>query len=213
MIITIGSTKGGVGKSTIACNLAVMAAKENKKVLLVDADPQFSSMSFQAIRSNVEAQDIESRSFTTPTLHEELKELSGFDLIVIDSGGRDSDMFRSSILAADILIIPVLTSVWDIWATSDTLEIVQKAKVFNEKLIARFLINKASPNTIMFREAMEALEEIKEIPVLESLLGSRTSFSNGLMKGLAVIEHDPRSKAADEIIKFWQEIKQLGDIK
>ena len=207
MIITIGNSKGGVGKSTIACNLACMAAKENKKVLLVDADPQASSLNFRSIR---EADDIKATAITTPTLHKDLKEFTNFDLIIIDSGGRDSVIFRSAILAADILIIPVLPSVYDIWATSDTLEIVQEAKVFNEKLIARFLLNMVMPNTIMAREALQALEEKKEIPILKNRLGARSAFKNGLISGQGVIEHDPKSKAAQELAVCYHEIMQLG---
>ncbi len=209
MIITIGNSKGGVGKSTIACNLACMAAKENKKVLLVDADPQASSLNFRSIR---EADDIKATAITTPTLHKDLKEFTNFDLIIIDSGGRDSVIFRSAILAADILIIPVLPSVYDIWATSDTLEIVQEAKVFNEKLIARFLLNMVMPNTIMAREALQALEEKKDIPILKNQLGARSSFKNGLISGQGVIEHDPKSKAAQELAACYHEIMQLGDL-
>jgi chromosome partitioning protein len=208
MIITIGNSKGGVGKSTIACNLACMAAKENKKVLLVDADPQASSLNFRSIR---EADDIKATAITTPTLHKDLKEFTNFDLIIIDSGGRDSVIFRSAILAADILIIPVLPSVYDIWATSDTLEIVQEAKVYNEKLIARFLLNMVMPNTIMAREALQALEEKKDIPILKNQLGARSSFKNGLISGQGVIEHDPKSKAAQELEACYHEIMQLGD--
>jgi len=70
MIITIGNSKGGVGKSTIACNLATIAAKQGKKVLLVDADPQASSLGFRSIRKE---DDIKATAITTPTLHKDLK--------------------------------------------------------------------------------------------------------------------------------------------
>ena len=40
MIITVGSIKGGVGKSMIAVNLTVIRALNKKKILLIDADEQ-----------------------------------------------------------------------------------------------------------------------------------------------------------------------------
>jgi len=50
MVITVGSTKGGVGKSTIACNLAVQSSLAGVETLLVDADIQGSSLSFRSTR-------------------------------------------------------------------------------------------------------------------------------------------------------------------
>ena len=50
VIITVGNTKGGVGKTTIAVNLAVEAAKDGKNVLLIDTDPQGSSTAFRSER-------------------------------------------------------------------------------------------------------------------------------------------------------------------
>ena len=206
MIVTIGNSKGGVGKSTVACNLAVLAALDEKKVLLVDADPQASSLSFRSIREN---DDIRATAITTPTLHKDLKDFSNFDLIIVDSGGRDSAIFRSAILAADVLIIPVLPSVYDIWATSDTIDIVKEAMLYNERLVSRFLINMVLPNTIMGREIIAALEEHKEIPVLQQTIGARQAFKNALVTGQGVVEFDPKSKAAQEMSACYKEIMEL----
>lgn len=209
MIITIGNSKGGVGKSTIACNLAAMAAKDEKKVLLIDADPQASSLNFRSIRDN---DNIKASAITTPTLHKDLADFDNFELIIIDSGGRDSSIFRSAILASDILIIPVLPSVYDIWATQDTLEIVKEAQMYNEKMISRFLLNQVMPNTIMARDALEALEKNKEIPILKNRLGSRAAFKNALATGQGVVEHSPKSKASDELTACYYEIMALGEL-
>ena len=207
MIVTIGNSKGGVGKSTIACNLAVMAAKTGKNVLLVDADPQASSLNFRSIR---ESDDVKATAITTPTLHKDLKDFSNFDMILIDSGGRDTSIFRSAILAADLLVIPVLPSVYDIWAASDTIEIVKEALLYNEKLVSRFLINMVLPNSIMGRDTQAALKEHEEIPVLKQTVGARQVFKNALSMGQGVVEFEPKSKAAQEIAACYQEIIELG---
>ena len=106
MILTVGNTKGGVGKSTIACNFSVESALAGKKTLLIDADIQGSSIGFRASR---EKNDIKAMSITTPTLHKDIKDFQ-FDMVLIDVGGRDSAVFRSAIMACDLMIIPVLPS-------------------------------------------------------------------------------------------------------
>lgn len=203
MIITVGTSKGGVGKSTIACNLAVAAAQDDKSVLLIDADVQNSSIDFRAIR---QTDDIKAMAITTATLHKDLQDFK-FDLILIDCGGRDSAVFRSAILAADKLIIPILPSVFDIWAAEDTLNIYQDAVLFNEDLTAHFVLNTVMPRTIMTKELVAAIEEQK-VPVLKSKLGLRVDFKNSLLHGKGVIETAPKSKAAAELNSLYREIME-----
>ena len=92
-VVVVANQKGGVGKSTLACNLAVCAAKDGKKVMLIDADPQASTMTFRERRG---AEDISAVSIVKPTLLQDVKNFSNFDLIFIDAGGRDNSLFRSA---------------------------------------------------------------------------------------------------------------------
>ena len=70
MIVTVGNTKGGVGKTTIAVNLAVEAAKDGKTVLLIDTDPQGSSTAFRTER---EKDDIKAVALVSDKLHKDIQ--------------------------------------------------------------------------------------------------------------------------------------------
>jgi chromosome partitioning protein len=204
MIITVGSTKGGVGKSTISCNLAVSAAKNGKSVLLVDADTQASSISFRAAR---ERDDIQAVQITTPTLH---KDLSRFDhdLKIIDAGGRDNKAFRSAIMAADLLIIPCLPSSVDFWAASDVIEILTEARAFKD-IEAYFVLNQVIPHTRLSVEIVDAMKDFEnDARLLKSVLCSRIVYKNAFAEGKGVIEMADK-KAAAELNSLYDEIVSL----
>ncbi|MBF0344547.1 MAG: AAA family ATPase [Nitrospirae bacterium] len=200
MILTIGNTKGGVGKSTVACNLAVTAAINGQSVLLIDADIQASSLAFRASR---EKNDIQAMAITTPTLHKDLIRLSGFDLIIVDSGGRDSTVFRSAIMACDTLVIPCLPSQVDFWAASDVIEILKEARVYKD-IPASFLLNQVVPNTNLGKEAKEAIKDFN-IPLLNTAIYSRVAYKSCFGQGLGVIECSD-AKASNEIRSLYDEL-------
>lgn len=204
-IITIGNSKGGVGKSTLTCNLAVTAARDGKKVVIVDADIQGSSLAFREIR---EADDIGAVSITTPTIHKDVTRLNA-DIVFIDAGGRDSAAFRSAVVASDLFIIPILPSLYDFWATSDTCGILDEARTYKD-IQARMLLNQYVSGTVLAKEMDEALLEFSDkAPLLTTRIPRQEVFKRSLVKGSGVLEADPKGKATLAINQLYQEILSI----
>jgi chromosome partitioning protein len=108
MIIGVLNQKGGVGKTTVAVNVAAVLAKHSR-VLVVDADPQGSALAWSAAREAPPIFPVV--GLAKPTLHRDLPELSkDYSRVVIDGAPRVTDLTRSAIMASDLIVIPVQPS-------------------------------------------------------------------------------------------------------
>jgi chromosome partitioning protein len=207
MIIGVLNQKGGVGKTTIAVNVAACLAMQSKRVLLVDADPQGSSLAWSAAR---EAPPLFSVvGMAKPTLHREMPEIArDYDVVVIDGAPRVNDLGRAAILASDTILIPVQPSPYDVWAAADTVQLIREAQQFKDGLKAAFVINRKIANTAIGRDVASALEHF-DIPVLPTALCQRVLYAESAGQGLAVAEVAPNSEAARELAALVRSLTRV----
>lgn len=208
MRIAFVNQKGGVGKTTLAINVAGCMAQQGFKVLLVDADPQQSALDWSGVRSNPSLFTIV--GMPRPVIHKELPMLEeGYDHVVIDSPPSVHTLTQSIVGASDVVVVPVQPSPYDVWAAEAVLKVIDDAsQVLNPELKTVFAINRKIVNTAIGRDIVASLNEYGK-PVLDSHVCQRVAFAESAAQGKTVFELDEQSAAAQEIAALTKEILSL----
>lgn len=207
MIIGILNQKGGVGKTTLSVNIATSLALSGARVLLIDADPQGSTLDWAAAREQESLFSVV--GLPRATVHKEISLIGqGYDHIIIDGPPRVTDLARSAIMASDLVLIPVQPSPYDIWAADEIVNLIAEARVYKDALKAAFVVNRRISNTAIGRDIREALETYP-LPTLAASITQRVIFAEAAAQGKAVHELDKNSVATSEINEIVAEIKRL----
>lgn len=204
MIFALLNQKGGVGKTTLCIHLADALARAGSRVLLIDADPQQSAMKWSSMRAGQPTFNVV--GMAKPTLHKEIVSLAAdYGHVVIDGPPRLTDLARSIILSADVVIIPVQPSPMDVWATAETTDLLNEAIVYKERLKGVITINRKIVNTAIGRDVREAVATLG-FPVMNADISQRVAFAEAIAAGQTVLDMDPKGRAAREIEAFVEEI-------
>ncbi len=205
MIVTVGNTKGGVGKSTLALQIALARAIAGRDVWLVDGDRQATAQTAVAIRSETGrepglacAQYVDGAQLRTQVQRQARK----FDDVVIDAGGRDSAALRAALALSDVLLVPVQPRSVDIWALADISGLVDEVQAVRDGLRVCAVINCADPGTSSAdnAESVTALADYPNIHLLDAPIRRRKAIANATGQGLSVTELLPRDiKACEEL--------------
>jgi chromosome partitioning protein len=219
MILAIGGIKGGVGKTTVAVNFAIMGALNGNDVLLVDADIQTTATDFTDLRTEKYGE----AGYTSIVLagqavkSQTLRMRDKYDHIIIDCGARDTVSQRAALSIADMVLVPFQPRSFDIWTVDHVLTMVEEMLVANDHLKLKVFLNSAFPRGSDNDDALAMLtEKLAEnrnghekppFEVLTARLGDRKAFSNAAAEGLAVIELKPADpKANDEMQDLYRSV-------
>lgn len=204
--IAVMSRKGGAGKSTLAVHMATAAAAAGKRVMLVDMDPQRSSLEWARERQARSPIVIEGRAGALFTTHR-AAEREGVDLMIVDSRSSVDTEAAEAARLADLCLIVVRPTFFDLQAVGRTVQLVANMRrpglfVLNQAPVRR---NGAEPRVI--RDAVRHLADY-EIDMAEVGLRQRAAYQNAMWKGLGAQEDQPDSQAAFEINSLWASLSE-----
>lgn len=198
-IITVGSTKGGVGKTTLALNIAIARAMAGRDVWLIDADRQGTASTALAIRSEAgklpviaTAHYADGAALRAQVQHQRNK----FQDIVIDAGGRDSTALRAALVLSDLILVPFQPRSIDVWAVADIAALIEEARAMRDGLQAMAVLNMADTAGSDNEDAAAALADYPTMTYLNTPIRRRKSIANAAGNGMSVLEQTPRDEKA-----------------
>jgi chromosome partitioning protein len=204
-IITIAQHKGGAGKTTLTTQLAVAVSHDHHKVLVIDSDPQGSTSEWH--RERVKTLGRKNKIGVMATqgwkLIRDLPNLiDEYDYILIDTPPHAESEASIAVRLSHLVLMPVQPSPLDVWACAPTIKLI-----LDEKKPVMLVMNRVPAKSKLNETMMEKLATLK-INVAKQSLGNRTIFAGSMIKGLGVIEHEPRSIASEEIQILWKDIQK-----
>lgn len=194
--LVIASQKGGVGKTTLAGHLGVMAESHGEgPVALIDTDPQGSLSSWWNERQ-AETPVFASVEIANLADHLKMLEKAGIKLAIIDTPPAVTDTIRKVLSVADLVLIPTRPSPHDLRAVGSTVALVEAA---GKRMV--FVINGAAQRAKITGEAAIALSQHGTVAPVT--MYQRTDFAAAMIDGRTAQEIDAVSRSATEVNNLW----------
>lgn len=215
-IICVCNQKGGSGKTTIAMHLAGSLSLRKKKVLVVDGDIQGSAVEWAALAPEGVPfpATVCSLAKAGRKIHQEIKKFfDSFEYIIIDCPpAADSPIAKSSLLVADLALVPFIPGALDMLAAILIRDTIEDVKILNPNLTSRLIINRIEPQTTLTQTVLELIPNFN-MDILRSKIHKRTAYGEAVLSGTIVHNLKKKTKEAiQEIECFTNEILEVINV-
>jgi len=209
-IIAVAGRKGGVGKSTIAGNLAAEFAAMKRSVRVLDADPQHSLVAWAEQGDGMLARAVEKVEGGAGALRARARQAEkDADIVLIDTPPGAPEIAYEAALVADVMLLPCGPSPLDLFALKEALSLALKARAArrSKKPRIRFVPSKVLMSTNLGRGLASSLKDMgkKVLPPI----GQRIVVAEAVAGGLTVAEYAPNSAAHEEFRELAQAVDKI----
>lgn len=205
-VLTVASTKGGAGKTTMVMALAGTLAAEGLRVAVVDADPNrayasWASDPYEGAHVEVRAEADEAR------LAEAIDELTPLaDLVLVDTAGFGNRAALLGIAAADAVLVPCTPSRADVEQAAKTLQLIEgAARAARRPIPAKVVPSRLKSATAVSKHAVAELDAAA-LSRTTAGIGDRVAFAEMTFSGRVPIA----GEAGQEIAALIAELRGLG---
>lgn len=211
-IIAVGGQKGGTGKTTTTVSLAMEAFLKGQQVLVVDADPQGSTMTWAQVmvENDQEGPTVISMGEGMHRKDQLARLAQTYDVVFIDCPPRFGKVLRSALMVADMVLLPCGPSDVDVWALAETLDLVEMAQDIRPSLQSAVVITKVMRRTTIGRTARRMLQEGGH-HVFKTELGYRVAYQVCMGYGQGPSNYEPKGKATREVSRLYEEVIEYMD--
>jgi chromosome partitioning protein len=198
-IITVAHQKGGVGKTTLALNLAA-CFKDDLRVGLLDTDVQGSLSGLVDMLEGIELIPFNNDLASLRTVEK--------DILIIDTPPYLTNQLPALFEASDFVLVPSKVGFLDVMAVRATIQMLKAVQARKKELKAAIVLNMVKPRTNMNDEIREILKDY-DIPVLKTSISDRVSYSRSPIMSGVFASDDEKAKTeitalADEIFEFLE---------
>lgn len=181
--VIIINQKGGVGKTTIADELAFALERRDFKTVYVSTDPQGGAVHEQP---------------------EDFEEIENAEFQIVDTPGVLSEGLSEWCVNADLILIPLLPSTRDLEPTLRTWEVAKASKT---QAPIRFIVNQYYPYEVLGQTLLKYMEE-SDMPVIAKI-PKTVALARAAGNGMSVAEFNQKNPSvmafeglADEVIAY-----------
>lgn len=201
-IVAVVAQKGGTGKSTVAANLAVCAARAGLRTLAIDTDPQGSLIDWKRARGVAEPAVMAGKPSTIHPLRFSA-ERSGVELFFIDTRASALDNAVEAAKVAHLILVVVRPTMVDLRAIAPTVEALRPFGRPAAFVVNQAPIQRGGRGPVMEPEAARLLDSYG-LPLAPVALCGRAAYQTAFARGRAPQELEPGGAAGAELDGLWR---------